>query len=33
MTKLKAAGIIALPSVRGVTIRDRAALQARAQPA
>ncbi|WP_404712569.1 Crp/Fnr family transcriptional regulator [Sphingomonas sp. MMS24-J13] len=32
MTKFKAAGIIALPSVRGITIRDRAALRARAEP-
>jgi CRP/FNR family transcriptional regulator len=30
MTKLKTAGIIALPGVRAVTIRDRAALKARA---
>jgi|UniRef100_UPI0035CB7A4E CRP/FNR family transcriptional regulator len=30
LTKLKAAGIIALPGVRAVTIRDRVALQARA---
>jgi len=29
-TRLKAAGIVALPSVRAVTIRDRAALAARA---
>ncbi|MDF0489312.1 Crp/Fnr family transcriptional regulator [Sphingomonas sp. H39-1-10] len=33
LTKLKAAGLIALPGARGVTIRDRAALQARAEPA
>ena len=30
LTKLKAAGIIALPSLRAVTIRNRAALEARA---
>ena len=33
LTKLKAAGIIALPGVRAVTIRDRAALEARAEAA
>ena len=33
MTRLKSEGIIALPSVRGVTIRDHDALRARAQPA
>lgn len=31
LTKLKTAGIIALPGVRAVTIRDRAALEARAE--
>jgi CRP/FNR family transcriptional regulator len=33
LTKLKAAGLIALPGARGVTIRDRAALEAKAEPA
>lgn len=33
LTKLKTAGLIALPGARGVTIRDRAALKARAEPA
>ncbi|WP_294392924.1 Crp/Fnr family transcriptional regulator [uncultured Sphingomonas sp.] len=33
LTKLKTAGIIALPGARAVTIRDREALGARAEPA
>ncbi len=33
LTRLKTSGIIALPSLRGITIRDRQALEARAETA
>ncbi|MBX9729753.1 MAG: helix-turn-helix domain-containing protein, partial [Sphingomonas sp.] len=33
LTRMKAAGLIALPGLRAVTIRDRAALEARAEAA